>query len=517
MLIRPTRNERPIPAETYSIPAPVGGWNARDGLANMKEGDAVILDNWFPEENELRVRRGFASHATGMTGTVQSLMAWNGLSSSKLFAAVSDGKIFDVTSAGAVGAAAVSGLSLNKWQHLNFNVAGTNYLYIVNGTDNPRHYDGSSWAEPSITHGSLTKSNLIHLNVFKKRLFFIEKNTMYFYYFPVETISGAITRFDLGPVFKKGGSLMAMGTWSLDAGDGLDDLAVFLTTEGEVAIYKGIDPGTADDWLLVGVFAIGHPIGRRCIERIGADLVIITESGFEPLARSLAGGRLSRRAPLSDKISGALAAAVRDHESKFGWQAIFYPHGNMALFNIPIIELQTSHQYVANTTTGAWCRFKNWNAFCFEVFSEELYFGGTNIVYKADTGEDDNDANVETDLKPSFSYMRKRNQLKNFTMVRPVLATDGDIYVAMDMNVDFEERAPESTPTFTASSNAAWDTATWDVDAWGDTLRVNRSWQSSRGTGYAGTTRMRTAHGTNGGGTIKLHAIDFMYEPGGIL
>jgi hypothetical protein len=32
-------------------------------------------------------RRGFASHATGMTASVESLMAWNGPASAKLFAA----------------------------------------------------------------------------------------------------------------------------------------------------------------------------------------------------------------------------------------------------------------------------------------------------------------------------------------------------------------------------------------------------------------------------------------------
>ena len=57
-------------------------------------------------------------------------------------------------------------------------------------------------------------------------------------------VAGAASMFDLGQIFTEGGYLMAMATWTVDAGYGVDDLAVFITSEGEVAVYRG---GT---WLL---------------------------------------------------------------------------------------------------------------------------------------------------------------------------------------------------------------------------------------------------------------------------
>ena len=45
-------------SESFSLPAPVGGWNARDSAANMSELDATILVNWFPETTDIRVRKG---------------------------------------------------------------------------------------------------------------------------------------------------------------------------------------------------------------------------------------------------------------------------------------------------------------------------------------------------------------------------------------------------------------------------------------------------------------------------
>ena len=44
-------------ARTVTVTAPIGGWNARDPLAEMKPTDAVILDNWFCTPTELKVRK----------------------------------------------------------------------------------------------------------------------------------------------------------------------------------------------------------------------------------------------------------------------------------------------------------------------------------------------------------------------------------------------------------------------------------------------------------------------------
>ena len=101
-----------------SLPAPVGGWNARDALANMAPTDAVTLDNLFPGVSSVALRGGYANHATGMTGQVETLMTYNGGATDKMFA-IASGSVYDVTSAGAVGAAVVSGLTNSRWEYAN--------------------------------------------------------------------------------------------------------------------------------------------------------------------------------------------------------------------------------------------------------------------------------------------------------------------------------------------------------------------------------------------------------------
>ena len=473
----------------------------------MEEDEAIELINWFPEESRVRVRKGYASHATGLGGPVESLMTWNGPSSSKLFAAATS-SVFECTSSGAVGSAEITGLTNARFQHTMFSASSGNYLYIVNGADSPRRYNGTSWTIPVLS--GVTASTLVHVNVFKNRLFFVEKDSLSAWYLDVDSVSGALTEFDLGPNASLGGYLVAMATWTRDGGSGVDDYAVFLTSEGQAIIYQGADPSVANDWFLVGTFTIGAPIGRRCMIKVGADIIVITEDGFSQLSRFLAAARSSDRAAQSDKISGAVNDAVRDYRSLFGWQPVFYPLGDMMLFNIPMAN-GAYHQYVSHTASGAWCKFTGWNARCFEVFDNELYFGGSGAVYKADTGTDDNGSAIETQVLTAYSYFGNRGLVKRYAMVRPNLFIEGSVTATLHIETDFaEEPTNESVPTFTEASGTAWDEGSWDEFEWGDTGATNRNWQTIEGVGTCARLHLETSSSS---GAVYWSASDWLYEP----
>lgn len=57
----------------YSVPAPVGGWNARDAYDDMAKDDAVILDDIFPNSSSVSQRNGsgyfanYVGHITAFT------------------------------------------------------------------------------------------------------------------------------------------------------------------------------------------------------------------------------------------------------------------------------------------------------------------------------------------------------------------------------------------------------------------------------------------------------------------
>ena len=498
-----------------SIPAPVAGWDAVSELASMPLDRAIILDNFFPEPDRIMLRRGFAEYATGIgSSAVETLMEWSDPSSQKLFAA-GNGAVYDVSTSGAVGAAVVSGLKSTRFQHVMFSNAGGPFLYMANGKDAARHYNGTSWATPTINN--VSSSSLINVHQHKNRIWLVEKDSLSAWYLPVSAIAGAATELDIGPLCELGGSLQAIGTLTRDGGDGPDDLLVLMTSKGEVVIYQGTDPASATTWSMVGRFHIGAPIGRRCMIKVGGDLVVITQDGFVPLLQVLAADRAAtQRFSLSANIDPVVTEQARSKASLFGWEALSYPKGNMAVFNVPQTENSEIHQYVMNVLTGAWCRFTGQNANCWALYQDDLYFGGIEgNVYRADTGQSDNGFFIKGDLKTAFNYFRRRGMLKKFNLTRPLMYSGGDIHPAIEINVDFDESAPTAIPSSIGVSGDQWDVGKWDIAQWGSgDDQIIRNWVSTPGLGYAGAIRMAVSTKTL---SLKIASFDVIFEPGALV
>src|SRR5258708_1393182 len=173
MMRRTAAPRRGPVASPTSVPPPIGGWNVRDSLDAMPPEDAVQLDNWFPGLGEVTVRPGSAAYASGLGGTVETLAESDAGTTRKLLAAA-NGKIFDVSSAGAVGAALATGFLSNRWQTANFKAR----QFWVNGSDTEQTFDGSTFANTGWT-GS-TAGTIIPVHVFKIRVFLVAKNSQGF-------------------------------------------------------------------------------------------------------------------------------------------------------------------------------------------------------------------------------------------------------------------------------------------------------------------------------------------------
>lgn len=493
---------RPV-SRTATVPAPVGGWNARDAISDMPVMDALLLDNYFPGTTTVDLRKGYSAHGTGLGGAVEFLFSWASGGSSALLAAA-NGRIWDVTSAGA-GTSLASGFTSNRWQ----GVMQGGYALLFNGVSTPQKYDGSTVSNNSIT--GVTSTSLIAPWVFKRRVFAIEKNTLSAWYLANDAISGSASELDFSSYCPLGGHLVAGGTWTRDGGSGVDDLCVFVTSQGEVLVFQGTDPSSASTWSLVGVFRIAPPVGTRPLLQLGADLIAITLDGFVPMSLVISNERIGKT--LSDKIRNAVSSATRMYKGNFGWQAIHYPQGTRGLFNVPIAEGTKSHQYVVNTLTGSWCRFTGMNANCWAVHNDNLYFGGSEKVYLADTGTSDSGAVIEGDIRPAFNYFSPRATLKHFKMFRPVISSTGSPLVNYVLDTDFSERTPTSELTL-GGGGAQWDTFYWDTTPWGGSPIPVGNWYSITGIGFCASPRIRTR--TNGL-EISLAAFDYVYEAGGVL
>ena len=479
-------------SSSMALPPPVGGWDTRESLADMPIDRAPIMTNWFPGTDKVTMRRGNSAHATGMTNNVETLIEYIPLTGSGQLYAANDGKIYNVSAAGAVGSAVSSGHSNNRWQYVNVGNAAGQYVRCFNGADTPLLFDGSTWATTAITCTGMTAANLVWANLHHRRLWVGEVDSLDAYYLSVNAVSGAATKFALGGVASMGGFIMAMGTWTRDSGSGMDDVAVFYTSEGECVIYVGTDPAAVATWSLLGVFRIGKPVGRRCMVKGGSDLILVTQDGFVPLSGILTMDRSQTRlVALSDQISEAVNTSVRLYGDNFGWQPILYPRAVMLIFNVPVSN-QESEQYVFNTLTGAPARFAGIDALCFGLLNDELYWGGNDgTVNKFDSGTSDLGENIESDVMQAFSYFKSPASNKVFKMVDPIFESDGNPNAAVDLNVDFQTRAPTGVAAASAITSGVWGVSKWGVGLWGTSKQIFRGWRGVRGSGRSGALRIR--------------------------
>jgi hypothetical protein len=362
----------------------------------------------------------------------------------------------------------------------------------------------------------VNSNTFINVNLFKNRLYFTQKDTLNAWYLPVDSIGGAALPLYFGGIARNGGYLQAMGTWTLDAGQGADDYAVFVTSMGEVIVYNGTDPDNADTWVLKGVWQLGQTFSRRCFFKWSGDLLLLTQDGLVPLASALQSSRLDPRVNLTDKIYYPISQAATLYYANFGWQIQYFASENMLILSIPTTS--GMEQYVMHTITKSWARFTGIQAYCWEVSGDNtMHFGGDGFVGNFYAATSDAGANITGVVQQAYSYFDTPGQNKRFTMVRPILQSDGGIpSVLCGLSVDFQPIDNSGAVSFnpTTQTVGLWDSGVWDSNKWGGGLITTRIWQGVTGIGFAGSINLTAvAQG------IELHwaSTDYVYEAGGVL
>src|ERR1700744_3170115 len=505
-------------SKTQTIPAPVGGLNAQDSLAAMAPTDAGIMDNWFPQTSYVELRNGYTKWATGLPSWAETIMAYSG-TSEKLFA-ISSTSVYDVTANAAVGAPVVTGLTNARWEWTNVTTAGGFFLYAANAVDDPLLYDGTSWTKitgvstPAIT--GVTTTQLRNPIVWKNRVWFVQNNTTSAWYLPPASIGGAALQFNLGAIFRLGGTLQAITTASLTNGSIFDDYIIFISSEGEVAIYGGTDPSQAGLFNIQGVYRVGKPIGRRCAFRYGNDTVIICSDGLVSLQKVISVSFLGKAQTISEKIELLVNEDLQSYGTNFGWEGLAHPLGNKIIINVPTNELSTMTQYVQSTLNNSWCTIGRnnspWNFTTFATLGDSLYGGANGFVALADQGQIDDTSAIIVSLKAAFNYLGTDTQ-KDIKQVRPIIQTTGTIQPVLGVDVDFGDMVPTQIPGFTSSPGSPWNVSPWDTSPWSSGFQIQKNWQTVSGIGFSIALYLIVASNSE---QVRFLSYDYIFEPGSV-
>lgn len=478
---RPQQEGLAVSGKRVAVQAPIGGLNARDPVSAMKETDAIELENWFPRSSSVDLRKGFIQFAD-LPVAGHTLMCYNTAAGADvLFAACNDG-IYDVTAGGVISGSPATPLSSPlSCQFTLISTAGGKFLWACNGVDKPKLYTGSAWvtldstSTPALT-GISDTTKIVNVSLFKSRLIFSLKDSLSFWYLPVNSIAGVAVEFPLGALFRQGGYIVATASFTVDGGNGPDDRLAIITNKGEVAVYTGTDPSSASTWALTGIYQIPPPIGRKCIVRVEGDLAILTSLGVVPFSKAVLKSSSGTLTTITDKVSPLFNSLWQGGRGLEDWQLFIHSPETMMIVNIPLLS-GDRHQLVLNTSTGAWCRFTGMPASGFENFNLGLYSIWGDKVYKNWEGYNDNGSSILARVRQAYTSLQSPHRLKHVKLLQLPLTISADIGLRLALDKDYESTLSISgLPSSARSDVARWDSAVWDVDRWVGVF-VNTQWR----------------------------------------
>lgn len=498
-------------ATPFTIPAPVGGWNAKDALSALPPYDCVLLDNWVVRSQVLQTRKGASDWVTGFPDlAVSALFPYTG-AQKKLFASCGTA-VYDVTNPGTVGSPVISALSSPHFRWTNFSNSAGQFLLIVNGADALQTYNGTSWTSvPNL--GSLSTSSLHNITVYKNRLFFLQNDSSVVWYLPAGAISGTATPFYTGQVLRRGGSLVGIGSWSLDAGDGLDDRLVLVSSEGEVLVYTGTDPGDATNWSLLGVYYVGRPVSNRCLIKFAGDLLLLTDRGLFPLSEALSTATLQPSVALTNQISQAFAEVGSTYFNTAGWDLAISTQEALLLITIPASP--SPIQFVMDLLSRRWSRFTGWPIYSIVPLEGELYGGQVGKVVKLQSGSTDFGNEIRASLITSPSFLGTLPAARQLQLLRLHLRIKGPTRYGIVALPNYSVELPPDTPYIAGLSGVGqWDSGVWDQSLWGG----DRVVVSSTHTLFSTPARALSLGLvlTSSSGPVELVAMEGLYHQGSL-
>jgi hypothetical protein len=372
---------------------------------------------------------------------------------------------------------------------------------------------GNTWLDPTEFHIVVA-----HMN----RLFFADESNLAFYYLPLQSKDGVLEVFPLNAIFKKGGTIKAMGTWTVDGGMGMDDCLVIFTTNGEAAIYSGIDPDS--DFSLTGVYRFDPPMSKHSLFNYGGELYVLIPTGVTPMLSMIKAGNEGLATVDRSLVPEFLRHSI-SHRDNPGWQLFLNPNSGRLFCNIPLGGGRYD-QMIRHMPKTVWSKFQDIPARCWGWIEPYVYFGDDkgNVYQMHPVYQNDDGVPIRVDVQMAWQQFKTPN-LKQFKMILPHIITDGDPKPYVDVKVDYDSTPLTNQPEITGSdpSQATWDTATWGGtgpggvelvgDSWVSGSRNWMNWTGVGGLGRVGAVRLSAAVANC---TFVVTGWDVIYEEGSV-
>lgn len=490
----------------YTLPAPVGGLNAISRVDDLPEVDALTLINVYPNGANCSIRKGFQVFATpSANNAVETLIAFPQSSGTTQVLACSNNKIYRVDS----GVSDKTGATVptsNKWQHTIFNER----VFMCNGANTVQVYDGTSTINSTFT--GVTLADLINVSSYKERLYFVEKNSLSFWYGNLKAIgASALTEFDMSYFFRLGGYLLYAGSYTDRIGTNTADLFFAVSSEGEILCYAGDSP--SGTWGLVARYVIGKPLGYKAFIRVDNDLWINTERGIVPLSMLFSGGSSVAQNSVSAKVNPIISNYGSQISFDNRWFGAHWAAGRRVYVALPT-SFTACDLLVCNIETGAWCYYQLPagyvpNSMC--VADGVVYIGTTTgNVLEFEQGYSDGTIPINFTIKLGYNFFGQRALWKKFLDCRPLMRGKADVFLQIGIDTDFRNNPTYGTIPSTTAETTPWGSP-WG-SPWGTPFIYYYERYGLRGQGHCGSLCVT---GSSVNSPLDFNAFEIRFESGG--
>jgi hypothetical protein len=482
---------QPVPGQyaqqhkAITLPAPTRGIVQHENDAYMGPGACIVSDNWVPTMRGVKLRGGCVRHCVLDAVPVISAFEYVDITQQRMFAGQAT-KLYDVTAVGAPVVVKTAQNSGNYCASPLSNLSG-NWLIVVNDAGDPvLRFNGTSWVTllpPAVPADGATAitgpvgspvefgRNLTYVAKYRSRLYFIEKQSMNLWYLPTDSVGGVLVKIPLSGAATLGGYLLFLASWTIDAGDGIDDKLVCVTSEGEALIFTGNNPADPATWRQEGRYFVGKPMGMNAHSQVGGDLLILTIEGIVPISQVIT--KSSGEMELA-MISRAIKPMWREEVASkraFPWTIKRWDEYGGIFITFPGGTPGNRYCLLMNSVTGAFGRAVGWDATCFIRKGVDMFFGTQGgIIMQADrSGYDDGLPYVAT-LIGGWEMFQARSQNVTWHQARAVFtASEREQFnPQIDAATDFFVTIPPPPPAGPDPGvSDVWDQGRWGPDMGG--------------------------------------------------
>lgn len=477
------------PGKVKHLSAPLKGLSLSSKLVAGDPLTAPVLDNWIVEEHRI-VSRGGTKLTVTLPGSapVRALIPYYGFP--EQLAVATNGKLYNLD-----GTVLKEPFTSDDWHWTAFsNLSDQDFTVMVNGFSGVWSWDGqvapvkeTVTAPAGTTHIFPDKFNIVlsHMN----RLWFADTTRLSVYYLPLQQKSGEVKELPLNAVFKRGGTVRAMATWTVDGGMGLDDQLVIFSSNGEAAIYNGTDPD--NDMSLTGVYRFDAPMSKHSVQQHGGELYVLVSTGLVPMSQMMR-AESENLGKVDKNVYSEFAFQSYRNRDREGWQVLLDHGTGRMICNLPTGGLNNYKQLVRFMPNPVWASWSALAARTWGWIDNRVYFGTDdgrvyelNSLYLSDDG-----LPIRLDVQGAWSAYGTP-AIKHFRMILPYIYSDGSPHPLIDIKVDYDLTPPTNEPEVSPGAiGAVWDVATWDEDYWASALARRSNWTGVGRMGRVGAPRL---------------------------